>query len=206
MKPLKFPLITIASSFSIGIIAAYHLEFSLAALLIILSVLLLLLCVLFWKSKKELIPDTTFGSVTYLLSFTLGMLTFFVHSDVNKELHYTKLKIDTSNSIRGIVSNSIKPNAKYYKYFVEIKEFNEVEASGKLLLYVPKSNLKKLKSGDEIWLKNSVYPIPKAFNPYQFDYANYLKKQNVFHQVYASENQIKIIQTHKNFNYHIEQL
>ena len=206
MKPLKFPLITIASSFSIGIIAAYHLEFSLAALLIILSVLLLLLCVLFWKSKKELIPDTSFGSVTYLLSFTLGMLTFFVHSDVNKELHYTKLKIDNSNSIRAIVATSIKPNAKYYKYFVEIKEFNEVEASGKLLLYVPKSNLKKLKSGDEIWLKNSVYPIPKAFNPYQFDYANYLKKQNVFHQVYASENQIKIIQTHKNFNYHIEQL
>ena len=71
---------------------------------------------------------------------------------------------------------------------------------------MPKRNQKKLKSGDEIWLKNSIYPIPKAFNPYQFDYANYLKKQNVFHQVYASENQIKIIQTHKNFNYHIEQL
>ena len=141
MKPLKFPLITIASSFSIGIIAAYYLDFSLEALLICLSVLLLLLWFFYWKSKKNLIQNSAFGIATYLLSFSLGMLTFFVHSDVNKESHYTKLKIDSSNSIRAIVETSIKPNVKYYKYFVQIKEFTGKEASGKLLLYVPKTNL-----------------------------------------------------------------
>lgn len=206
MRPLKFPLITIAGSFSIGIIAAYYLEFSLTALLIITLVLLFLLLVLFWRSKQKMLQNSAFGIVTYLLSFTLGMLTFFIHSDVNKERHYTKLNVESSNSIRAIVETSIKPNAKYYKYFVEIMEFNDTEASGKLLLYVPKTNLTKLKAGDEIWLKNAIYPIPKAFNPYQFDYSNYVKKKNVFHQIYAAENQIKIIQTHSNFNYHIEQL
>jgi competence protein ComEC len=75
-----------------------------------------------------------------------------------------------------------------------------------MLLYVPKINTTKLSTGDEIWLKNSVYPIPKAFNPYQFDYANYLEKQNVYHQIYTRENQIKIIQTHKNFDFYIEKL
>lgn len=206
MRPLKFPLITIASSFSIGIIAAYYLDFSLEALLICLSVLLLLLWFFYWKSKKNLIQNSAFGIITYLLSIALGMLTFFIHADKNQANHYSKQPFEPSNSIRAIVETSIKPNAKYYKYFVQINEFNSKEASGKLLLYVPKTNLKKLKSGDEIWLKNSVYPIPKAFNPYQFDYANYMKKQNVLHQVYASENQIKIIQTHKNFSFHIEQL
>lgn len=74
------------------------------------------------------------------------------------------------------------------------------------MLYVPKTNDKKLHSGDEIWLNTAVYPIPKAFNPYQFDYATYMEKQHVFHQIYAVENQIKVIQTHNNLDYKIEKL
>ena len=74
------------------------------------------------------------------------------------------------------------------------------------MLYVPKANLQTLHSGDEIWLNATIYPIPKAFNPYQFDYSNYLEKQNVFHQIYTRENQIKIIQTHKTIGFYIENL
>ena len=74
------------------------------------------------------------------------------------------------------------------------------------MLYVPKTNKQKLHSGDEIWLNSNLYPIPKAFNPYQFDYAAYMEKQHVFHQIYAVENQIKVIQTYHNLNYKIEKL
>jgi competence protein ComEC len=161
---------------------------------------------LFWKSKKVLLQNTFFGITTYLLAFTLGMMSFYIHSDLNSKNHYSKKSIEETNSIRAIVTNTLKPNEKHNKYFISLSHFNDSIASGKILLYVPKTNNKTLHSGDEIWLNNAVYPIPKAFNPYQFDYSNYLEKQNVFHQIYTRENQIKIIQTHKTIGFYIENL
>lgn len=206
MKVLKFPLLTITISFAIGIIAEYYLEWTFSKLITLLIFCFGAFFFLFWKSKKVLLQNISFGITTYLLAYTLGMLSFYVHSDTNNANHYTKNTIEETNSIRAIVTSALKPNVKYNKYFISLSHFNDSVASGKMLLYVPKINTTKLSTGDEIWLKNSVYPIPKAFNPYQFDYANYLEKQNVYHQIYTRENQIKIIQTHKNFDFYIEKL
>ena len=134
------------------------------------------------------------------------MLSFYIHSDVNFKNHYSKKTFEETNSIRAIVTSTLKPNTKYNKYFVTLSHFNDSIATGKILLYVPKTNNETLHSGDEIWLNNAIYPVPKAFNPYQFDYSKYLEKQNVFHQIYTHDNQIKIIQTHKTIDFYIETL
>lgn len=206
MKVFKFPLLTITISFAIGIIAEYYLQWSFLTLIITLLTCLGIFSFLFWKSKKTLLQNSFFGSTTYLLAITLGMMSFYIHSDLNSKHHYTKKSFEESNSIRAIVTTTLKPNEKYYKYFISLSHFNDSIASGKLLLYVPKSNIETLHSGDEIWLNSTIYPIPKAFNPYQFDYSKYLEKQNVFHQIYTQENQIKIIQRHKTIDYYIENL
>ena len=97
------------------------------------------------------------------------MMSFYIHSDLNSKQHYSKKSFEETNSIRAIVTTTLKPNEHYHKYFISLSHFNDSIASGKLLLYVPKSNIETLHSGDEIWLNNTVYPIPKAFNPFQFD-------------------------------------
>ncbi|MCL9770697.1 competence protein ComEC family protein [Flavobacterium sp. HXWNR69] len=206
MKVFKFPLLTITISFAIGIIAEYYLQWSFLTLVILLFSFLGIFSFLFWKSKKALLQNSLFGIATYLLAFTLGMISFYIHSDLNSKHHYTKKSFEESNSIRAIVTTTLKPNEKYNKYFISLSQFNDSVASGKLLLYVPKSNIETLHCGDEIWLNNTIYPIPKAFNPFQFDYSNYLEKQNVFHQIYTQENQIKIIQRYKTLDYYIENL
>jgi competence protein ComEC len=206
LKVFKFPLLTITISFAIGIIAEYYLQWSFATLIISLFSCLGIFCFLFWRNKKVLIQKISFGLTTYLLAFTLGMLSFYIHSDLNSKKHYSEKSFEEINSIRAIVSTTLKPNEKFNKYFVTLSHFNDSIASGKMLLYVPKTNNETLHSGDEIWLNNAVYPIPKAFNPYQFDYSKYLEKQNVFHQIYTRENQIKIIQTHKTIDFYIENL
>lgn len=206
MKVFKFPLLTITISFAIGIIAEFHLQWSFQTLVILLFSFLGIFSFLFWKSKKALLQNSLFGITTYLLAFTLGMMSFYIHSDLNSKQHYSKKSFEETNSIRAIVTTTLKPNEKYHKYFISLSHFNDSIASGKLLLYVPKSNIETLHSGDEIWLNNTVYPIPKAFNPFQFDYSKYLEKQNVFHQIYTQENQIKIIQRHKTLDFYIENL
>jgi len=206
LKVFKFPLLTITISFAIGIIAEFHLQWSFQTLVILLFSFLGIFSFLFWKSKKALLQNSLFGIATYLLAFTLGMMSFYIHSDLNSKHHYTKKSFEESNSIRAIVTTTLKPNEKYNKYFISLSHFNDSIASGKLLLYVPKSNIEILHSGDEIWLNSSIYHIPKAFNPFQFDYSKYLEKQNVFHQIYTQENQIKIIQRHKTLDFYIENL
>ena len=206
MKVFKFPLLTITISFAIGIIAAFHLQWSFQTLVILLFSYLGIFSFLFWQSKKALLQNSLFGITTYLLAFTLGMMSFYIHSDLNSKQHYSKKSFEETNSIRAIVTTTLKPNEKYHKYFISLSHFNDSVASGKLLLYVPKSNIETLHSGDEIWLNSTIYPIPKAFNPFQFDYSKYLEKQNVFHQIYTQENQIKIIQRHKTLDFYIENL
>ena len=206
MKIFKFPLLTITISFAIGIIAEYYLQWRFLTLIVSLFLCLGIFCFLFWKSKKVLLQNVNFGITTYLLAFILGMMSFYIHSDLNSKQHYSKKSFEETNSIRAIVSTTLKPNKKHNKYFVILSHFNDSIASGKILLYVPKKNDETLHCGNEIWINNTVYTIPKAFNPYQFDYANYLEKQNVFHQIYTNENQIKIIQTHKTIDFYIENL
>ena len=152
MKVFKFPLLTITISFAIGIIAEFHLQWSFQTLVTLLFSFLGIFSFLFWKSKKALLQNSLFGITTYLLAFTLGMMSFYIHSDLNSKQHYSKKSFEETNSIRAIVTTTLKPNEKYHKYFISLSHFNDSIASGKLLLYVPKSNIETLHSGDEIWL------------------------------------------------------
>ena len=206
MKVFKFPLLTITISFAIGIIAEYYLHWSFKSLLIFLISSSVLFCYLFWKCKKKLTQNTAFGIASYLTAIVIGMICFYVHSESNYSTHYSKNEINERNSIRGFVTTTLKPNEKYNKYFVELTHYNDSITTGKILLYNPKTSDNKLHAGDEIWINASIYPIPKAFNPYQFDYSKYLEKQNVAHQIYANENQIRVIQTRKNIDFYIENL
>ena len=94
MKVLKFPLLTITISFAIGIIAEYYLEWTFSKLITLLIFCFGAFCFLFWKSKKVLLQNISFGITTYLLAFSLGMLSFYVHSDANNANHYTKNTIE----------------------------------------------------------------------------------------------------------------
>jgi len=205
LKLVKFPLVPITIFFAIGIVIEYYAKISGVSLVLSFLGILFVFLFLYRKAKKELLQKPFLGMATYVLALLLGMLTFFVHADENKSNYYGKNNFEALNSIRAIVTTSLKPNSKYNKYFIEIQTFNNTIASGKMLLYVSKSN-KKLLAGEELFLQAAIYPIPKAFNPYQFDYANYLEKQDIKHQIYAAKNQLISVQIHKNIDYFMENL
>jgi competence protein ComEC len=206
LTPLKFPLIGVTISFIIGIILQEYAAFSLSILFCGILVSAILFGFAWYKNHNALIQNTSFGIATYFLSTTLGMLTYFVHVDKNAANHYSKQTFETTNAIKGVIQTALKPNERYVKYVLEINGFNTKIASGKILLYVPKQSKIVLHSGTEISINESIFPIPKAYNPYQFDYANYLEKQNIGHQIYLNNYSIKIIKQHQNFNYFIEKL
>ena len=120
MRVIKFPLLTLTISFAAGIVAQFFMQFSFNVLFAIISIFFLLFGYFFWRSIKNLLQNIFFGTISYLLVFILGMLTFFVHSDKNKSNHYSKSNIENTTSIRAIVETSLKPNSKYNKYFIQL--------------------------------------------------------------------------------------
>jgi competence protein ComEC len=206
LKPFKFPLISITICYIVGIYIQYQFKLCFYTILFLLFFCFIVLLISNYKSRKIKIELLSFGIITYFLGLILGMLNFYIHSDLNLSNHYTNKIFEESNCIRGIVTTTLKSNTKYNKHIVALSHFNDTLATGKILIYVPKTNQTKLHSGNEIWLNATVISTPKAFNPYQFDYSKYLEKQNVFHQIYTRKNQIKIIQNHKTIGYYIENL
>jgi competence protein ComEC len=190
----------------LGIIVQENSSFALPIVLCGLSICAALFAFFYLKNKRKLMPSWGFGIATYFLSVFLGMLTFYVHFDCNYNDHYSNQILSNSNTIRGIIHADVKPNARYAKYFLEIQAMNQKSASGRLLLYVAKTSKVVLPIGTEIVIQGSLFPIPKAFNPYQFDYANYLEKQNIRHQVYLQKSDIKAVQLHRNSGYYLERM
>ena len=202
MKPIKFPLIPIVPCLALGIIVSFL--FRLNFNFIILGLVLLFICfAVLLKLPKTRNEPFYFGLTTYLLAFQIGTLLFFTHFEPNKESHYSKVITNDVSLIQGTIQNETKPSATKNKYIVNINALNGKETTGKFLLYFPKEAIKNLIPGDEITLKSKLHPIKGSFNPYQFDYAKYMEKQNIFHQVYGLDKDITIVQQTKNLNYYL---
>ena len=135
------------------------------------------------------------------MAFILGLLLQNLNFHINSNTHYTHFEKEQGiYAVKGIVISNFKTTEKNTKHLVSISEIDSKKASGKILTYVRKGSSKELIPGDEIVFVSEIQPIPKNFNPYQFDYASYLEHQNVFHQVFLKENNYFLVKHHKNWN------
>ena len=202
MKALKFPLIPILPCLALGIITNFLLRLDLNFIILGLALLFICFTVLL-KLPKTRNEPFYFGLTTYLIAFQIGTLLFFTHFEPNKETHYSKVITNDVCLMEGTIQNETKPSATKNKFIVNINALNGKETTGKFLLYFPKEATTNLIPGDEITLKSKLYPIKGSFNAYQFDYAKYMEKQNIFHQVYGVDKDITIVQQTKNLNYYL---
>lgn len=203
MKPIKFPIIPITIFLAFGILfgSYFKMDFSIIA---ITSFVLLSFFVLFFIKKGQKKIAFQFGFITYLLAFQLGIALQFFHYEKNHEKHYSHLVLNNEKVfLEGIIKNSAKSSKTKDKYIAEITKINNTSAKGKILIYIPKEDKINLKPGIHFSVVTSLYAIKDNLNPYQFNYAKYIEKQNIFHQIYTSANDISITNQEENFSYHL---
>jgi len=87
---------------------------------------------------------------------------------------------------RGIIRFSTDVIGAYQK-----GEF--IETTGRLMLSLKSSQKNTLQFGDLLWLKGQPREIAPPFNPMEFDYRAYLKRQYVYHELFAVSGQYKLI-------------
>ncbi|WP_158634624.1 ComEC/Rec2 family competence protein [Flavobacterium cauense] len=201
---MKFPIIPIALFFVLGIVSHFYWKPPLMWLVVTTSVALLIFGFLFWTSKKHFIQKNHFGIGTYFVSFSIGILTHALHFEPGFKNHYSHF-LTENNTLQGTIAERLKPNAFSEKYYFRISKIDKKAVFGKILLMVPKKELpKQFHAGEKITILTALQPITKSSNPYQFDYAAYLERQQVYHQLnLKSGNHIKNGIVH-NFDYYVE--
>ncbi|MGX7667479.1 ComEC/Rec2 family competence protein [Flavobacterium pedocola] len=205
MKVAKFPIFIISTGFCLGITADHFAAFKPLTVIVFCLTTLLILVVAGRIAKKDLVQKNYFGFAVLLTAVSCGLLAHCLQSEVNYDHHYSHYSKKENNLIIGTIAERLKPNAYAEKYYLKISQINKQGASGKILLTVPKKEFpKQFKAGSQLMIYADLQSIPKSINPYQFDYAGYLEKQQVYHQIYLKKQNTHFLALKQNKDYHIE--
>ena len=197
MKVLHFPLARISIGFLLGILVAYYWipnpKYTFGLLLLSFFGLLLT----FWASKNTWTSKFCFGLFSYLISFLIGMTSVMVQTDTFRKNHYSHFNSKNNKEVLVslVIQEKFKNIQNYERYVGIIQTINNQKYFGKILINLPKRKYNKaIEVGTIIQLRTQLLPNKKPKNPNQFDYSNYLKNKQIYAQIFANPESIKIAQ------------
>ncbi|MCF6296366.1 MAG: competence protein ComEC family protein [Flavobacteriaceae bacterium] len=176
--PVHFSLFLI-----LGIIIGYAFNFSLILIFTAALFSFSLLIYFYFKAKSSFKLPLFFMIFTGILFFLIGILSISIQKPQHQKKHYINhIKANNQTILR--VEKILKPNLFYQRFEAKVIQMNNPQTKGKVLVNFHKDNLKnKVKVDDVLFTTNSFKMIRKALNPYQFNYQEYLKKQQIHHQL-----------------------
>ncbi|MCX2718077.1 ComEC/Rec2 family competence protein [Lentiprolixibacter aurantiacus] len=183
MKPMNFLAVKLACLLILGILSGYVLNIgpTLAIVTSAISVVLLAISFLFSRGKSVL-----FGICAAITTLSAGILSYALSSELHHEGHYNNVHISQMQlwhlKIRGIE----KPTPFSSVYRARVLSLDQNPARGSIQLRIKRSDSVNLNLDDEILVWGSAREITPALNPYQWDYAQYLEKRNIYLQLHTS--------------------
>jgi len=93
-------------------------------------------------------------------------------------------QIDSEVFVRLEIEDIYKPSAKFRKYKAKILQIDSTRNENHVLLYWKRENA-ELFPKDEVWLRTKISPTQKPLNPHQFDYAKWLRRQNIHYTIFS---------------------
>jgi len=195
VKILQFPLTRIFIGFLFGILL-YRIV-SLDSIFVFTSLALGIvgLFISSLYSQKKPFYKILFGSIVFLVSFLVGISTALIHKENSNLYHYTNQVTDyeKAHKLNLLLIEKLKNTKKNNRYVCLVKELDGNRSYGKVILNIAKEDtVKNLKIGSHLLVIGIVFKNKNPLNPNLFDYGNYLENQEIYAQVYAKSNQIKI--------------
>ena len=190
MQLLNFTIIKLTACLIIGIAISYFLGVSLQVSQYMTGALSVFLLLFYIIAKKQFIKTSWFGSSSFLMMISIGILTANLHNERNFPNHYTNQILaenDTSKTITFRIRAILKSGNFYDRYVIDLLEVDGRKVMGKSLLNIKKDSLHTTLKVDAIFISKTVFKnITPPLNPHQFDYKNYLDKKYIYHQLFAS--------------------
>ncbi len=195
MKALKFPLIRITLFFVIGILFAFYIKPSIIFTFSFLIIAFFAFGVCFYLSQKNSFQKSYFGISVFVLSFFIGISTQVIHTQIFRENHYINQigLVEKQHIVELTLKEKLKNTVFNSRFVAIVNRFDNKKSCGKIILNIRKDSInKEFEIGSILQIEGSIYKNKQINNPNQFDYGKYLENQQIYAQVYADENEIRI--------------
>ena len=171
----------------IGIVVAH--AFSLPQMLNYSFVLVGLLGVMIFtfvaKLRKSYALRSLFGVFVFFTCIGAGGIRYFDDE--------SSMQMNFDNSSVGLLGNIVEQpveKANSYAVVFKVKQQNKgndwQNEGSKMMLYLQKDKqVRSLQMGDQLLLNSSIRQVKNLGNPYEFDYASYLKTQHILYTSYV---------------------
>ena len=181
--PFHFLLFLIA-----GICCQYYTDFWNFGIVIFFCILLFLGFIGYLFRKTIL-----FIFISWLSFFLIGILLIY-GGDATKNYNYFEKHLTNTSNATLAIDKVLKPGNYHYKYMAEVLQIDHQKTTGSVLINIEKDSVTSFfKIGDRILLKNKFVAIKESLNPHQFNYKNYLAKQGIHQQVYATKQELLLL-------------
>jgi competence protein ComEC len=210
MKVLQFPLARITFGFVLGIIAAFYLKPNPQTAFFSLLISFIALGITYFLSRKNVILPLYFGLATCLLSFFIGITTQITHNDFfkkNNYIHYHSI-FEKPHLLSVTLREKLKSSNFNDRYIAIVNRVDQLESSGRVILNVRKDSLNhEFEIGTILQIRTTLHENSPPNNPNQFDYSKYLENKQIFAQLYAEADEIRIsTEMEKNIWYYTSKL
>ena len=191
MKFINFAVVKFSLFLVLGILMAHFFPIPFFSLSILIAVFILLF-ILWWTARKQLIQHIYFGISSYVCFFIVGILCYQMKMPDYQPRHYYNSSLDDSYHLIQIkIIQNLKADKFNTKYFGIITAVDGKIKTGKILLNIKKdSSITTFLSDENILVYSVISRIQKPQNPYQFDYSRYMELQGVHGQLRFSEEDI----------------
>jgi len=196
MKILQFPLTKISIAFILGLLFFQYYKPSPIIVFGSLLVCIATLILFHFIHKRGRIIKPLFGVFILITSFLIGISTAIFHKETFNKLHYTNQigDYETPHLLEVTVNEKLKNTQKNIRFISSLQSIDNRKSFGKIILNIRKPNkIDTLKIGTKLKVIGTIYKNKGAFNPNQFDYGQYLEKQEIYAQIYTDKEQIKVI-------------
>ena len=195
MKILQFPLARIFIGFLFGILLCRIVSLNPIIVFCSLALGIIALFIFSVYGQKNNFHKKLFGCFVFLISFLIGISTAIIHKENLNPYHYTNQISDYEkvHNMDLLLVEKLKSTQKNNRYVSVVKKLDGEKSFGKVILNITKENeIKNLKNGLRLKVNGIVFKNKNPLNPNLFDYGNYLENQEIYAQVYAKPEQIKI--------------
>ena len=159
----------------------------------VIAILLLLLFYSYLKAETSYDPPLLFVIITAFLFVSIGILALKIKDPQYQKEHYKNFMKAENKTILKICK-VLKSNKRYNRYEANIIEMNGQNVMGKVLLNVKKDSVDNTLNIDELlYSSNQLEEVQSPLNPYEFDYKEYLKHQEIVHRMSLGKEDFKTL-------------
>lgn len=194
-KLFNYPPLLLLLNTMLGIVLGKKYAFDLIEVLCIMvfcavAILMLIICM-----KSRSFSKFLEAALFCIVCSVIGVFVFSVN-DIRKEKDFygNKCLEDAAVMVAMEIRETLKSNRSFDRFKAEVVQVNGSNSKGTVLLNFKKDTDISLQAGNLFIAKTQLQHIITPKNPYEFNYANYLAHQQIYHQVFVESKEIEFVQ------------